>query len=68
MGQSPALTEAAVRNLARPQSYDRGENYYDEGAVLDIVRRGDVLRAEVEGSQYEPHSYSVKENRRTTVE
>jgi uncharacterized Zn finger protein len=60
MGQSPALTEAAIRNLARSQSYDRGENYYDEGAVLDIVRRGDVLRAEVEGSQYEPYQVRIE--------
>jgi len=60
MGHHPALTEATVRNLARPQSYDRGENYYDDGRVLEIVRRGDVVRAEVEGSQYEPYQVRIE--------
>lgn len=60
MGQTPALTEAAVRNLSRPQSYDRGMNYYDEGAVLEVVRRDDVLRAKVEGSQYEPYQVRIE--------
>lgn len=57
--QDPALTEVAVRGLARPQSYDRGEDYYDEGAVLEVVRRGDILRAKVEGSQYEPYRVRI---------
>lgn len=60
MGQTPALTEAAVRNLSHPQSYDRGMNYYDEGAVLEVVRRDDVLRAKVEGSQYEPYQVWIE--------
>jgi uncharacterized Zn finger protein len=30
MGQPPALTEAAVRNLARPQSYDRIEEGHSQ--------------------------------------
>ena len=55
----PTLTEAAVRDLARPQSYDRGENYYDEGAVVEISRRGETLRAAVEGSQYEPYEVRI---------
>jgi uncharacterized Zn finger protein len=55
----PTLTEAAVRELARPQSYDRGENYYDEGAVVEIIRRGETLRAAVEGSQYEPYQVRI---------
>ena len=56
---NPTLTEAAVRDLARPQSYDRGENYYDEGAVVEISRRGETLRAAVEGSQYEPYQVRI---------
>jgi len=60
MSQTPALTEAAVRNLARPQSYDRGEDYYEQGAVIDVVRRGDMLRADVEGSQYEPYQVQIE--------
>jgi len=56
----PTLTEAAVRELARPQSYDRGENYYDEGAVVEIIQRGETLRAAVEGSQYEPYQARIE--------
>jgi uncharacterized Zn finger protein len=59
-GSDPTLTEAAVRDLARPQSYDRGENYYDEGAVVELVRRGETIRAAVEGSQYEPYQVRIE--------
>lgn len=60
MEQTPAITEAAVRRLARPQSYDRGETYYEQGAVIDVVQRGDALRADVEGSQYEPYHVRIE--------
>jgi uncharacterized Zn finger protein len=56
----PTLTEAAVRDLASPKSYDRGENYYDEGAVVELVRRGETIRAAVEGSQYEPYQVWIE--------
>lgn len=59
MGPDPTLTEAAVRDLSRPQSYDRGTNYHDEGAVADIVQRGGMIRAAVEGSQYEPYKVRI---------
>lgn len=57
---NPTLTEAAIRKMARPQSYDRGKNYYDEGAVVEIVRRGESIRAAVEGSQYEPYQVRIE--------
>jgi uncharacterized Zn finger protein len=60
MEQDPTLTEAAIERLARPQSYDRGEDYYEHGAVIDVTRRGDLLRAEVEGSQYEPYQVQIE--------
>jgi uncharacterized Zn finger protein len=60
MEHSPIVTEAAVRNLARPQSYDRGEDYYERGAVREVVRRGSNLRAAVEGSQYEPYQIQIE--------
>ena len=56
----PTLTEAAVRDLARPQSYDRGENYYDQGDVVELVRRGETIRAAIEGSQYEPYQVRIE--------
>ena len=53
--QWPTLTEATIRELARSTSYDRGLSYYERGAVSDVVRRGETVRAEVEGSQYQPY-------------
>ena len=59
MDPDPTLTEATVRDLSRPQSYDRGKNYYDEGALADVVRRGETIRAAVKGSQYEPYQVRI---------
>lgn len=60
MGQAPTITEAAIRNLARSQSYDRGEEYYEQGAVREVTRRDNLLRAAVEGSQYEPYQVKIE--------
>ena len=60
MGQVPDLTEAAVRRLARSQSFERGENYYEQDAVIDVRRRGETLQADVEGSQYEPYRVRIE--------
>ncbi len=49
------LTETDIRNWASSQSYDRGYRYYHSGAVFDVIRRGNVLTAKVEGSEYEPY-------------
>ena len=38
MESLPDLTEAAVPCLARPQSFERGENYYEKGAVFERLR------------------------------
>ncbi len=37
------------------QSFRRGQEYYQDSAVISLVRRGSVLQAEVEGSQPEPY-------------
>ncbi|WP_018256534.1 SWIM zinc finger family protein [Halomicrobium katesii] len=60
MERDAPITEATVRQLARSQSYDRGENYYEQGAVLNVTKRAETLRAEVEGSQYEPYQVTVE--------
>ncbi|MFC6720231.1 SWIM zinc finger domain-containing protein [Natrialbaceae archaeon GCM10025896] len=46
--------------MARPQSFERGENYYEQNAVIDIRRRGETLQADVEGSQYEPYRVRIE--------
>ncbi len=45
------LTEAVIREHASSESFGRGEEYYDRGAVLSLMRRGNVLRGEVAGSE-----------------
>lgn len=58
--RTPILTEATVRELSRSQSYERGQSYYEQGAVSDPIRRGEIIRAYVEGSQYQPYTLTIK--------
>lgn len=58
--EGPTFTEAAIRDLALSRSYERGESYYDRGAVRSIVRRGDQVRAEVAGSRPRPYSVTIE--------
>ncbi len=55
----PPLSEAAIRQQATAESFRRGEDYYRRGAVVSVVQRGNILQAEVEGSQYEPYRVRV---------
>ena len=51
----PRLTEKTIRQYSSAQSFQRGSDYYQEGAVTSLVRRGTVLQAEVEGSEVLPY-------------
>ena len=55
----PRLTEAYVRGLTSEKSFERGESYYQDGAIMDPVRQGMELSAYCEGSGYEPYHLSV---------
>jgi len=55
----PNFSETVIRQHASPESYRRGQDYYEQGAVRHIVRRGQQLQAEVEGSQYEPYQVQI---------
>jgi len=59
MTQAPQLTEAFVRELATGQSFDRGYRYYRDRSVFEIARRGNLITAKVEGSDYEPYRVQV---------
>lgn len=52
-----SLTEAQIRRYASGESFRRGQDYHARGAVLSLVRRGNIIEAEVEGSN--PHPYIV---------
>ena len=56
----PSFTEADIRAGATSQSFSRGTNYYHDGAVLEIARRGALITAEVEGSDYAPYAITIQ--------
>ena len=54
-----AFTEADVRAGANDQSFQRGSSYQRSSAVHDVVRRGNLLTARVQGSEYAPYEIAV---------
>jgi uncharacterized Zn finger protein len=53
------ITEDLIREHASPESFRRGEDYYQRGAVLSLIRRGNMLQAEVAGSDFAPYDVRV---------
>ncbi len=51
----PSFTEAIIHQYATQESFQRGHEYYQRGAVLSLVKRGQMLQAEVEGSEDLPY-------------
>ncbi|HEV2958094.1 MAG TPA: SWIM zinc finger family protein [Xanthobacteraceae bacterium] len=45
----PLITEKTIRELANAKSFARGQEYFREGAVSEVRRRGKRVTAEVEG-------------------
>ncbi len=60
----PRLTEDDVRQMTDGRSFERGESYYEAGAIIEPVRQGMELRAECQGSQYEPYQVNVTLNQK----
>lgn len=59
MTDFPKLTQTRIRQFASDQSFERGQDYYEAGAVVSLVLRGEKLIAEVLGSSYEPYRVEV---------
>lgn len=55
----PSFGEEAVRALATEESFLRGRQYARSGAVAGLVRRGDRLTAQVEGSGLAPYDVAI---------
>jgi len=53
------IYESEIRANANSKSFGRGEELFRQGAVESLARRGDVLHAEVAGSDYQPYRVSV---------
>jgi hypothetical protein len=45
----PLITEKTIRELANAKSFARGQEYFRDGAVSEVIRRGNRVAAEVEG-------------------
>jgi uncharacterized Zn finger protein len=53
------ISEAVIRERATGESYRRGQEYERAGAVLEVVRQGNAVVAEVLGSAPEPYQVTV---------
>ena len=53
------FTEADIRAGTISQSFARGQDYFRSGAVSEIARRGNLLTAQAEGSDYSPYQIAV---------
>lgn len=51
----PDLTEAQIRQYVVAETFQRGQEYYQQGAVVALIKRGVVLQAAVEGSMATPY-------------
>jgi uncharacterized Zn finger protein len=51
----PRLTEAQISQLASPQSFQRGRQYFRDKAIIEPMIQGKELQAQCEGSDYEPY-------------
>jgi uncharacterized Zn finger protein len=54
------LDEKSIRAVATAEVFARGKTYWKSGAVSGLKRRGDILSAEVEGSEDEPYIVTVE--------
>ena len=51
----PHLTIAAIKRAASEKSFDRGNSYFNSGAVIGPTLRHNILQAEVEGNEVQPY-------------
>lgn len=54
------ISESGIRHHATDSSFSRGEDYYQQEAVTDIVQRGKAIYAEVEGSDVSPYRVTLQ--------
>ena len=53
------MDESVIQTHSSPESFRKGEDYYHQGAVLSVIRRGDTLHAEVAGNDFTPYEVRV---------
>ncbi|QFS49236.1 SWIM zinc finger family protein [Nostoc sphaeroides] len=55
----PQITEFTIRRHANAKSFQRGEAYYEAGAVNAIIQRGHILQADVIGTETKPYHVNL---------
>ncbi len=55
IAELPHITEDAIRARTTAQSFERGVDYYCQGMVESVTRRGNQLFASVQGSEWKPY-------------
>jgi uncharacterized Zn finger protein len=56
----PKLTESMIQALASPESFQRGREYFEAGAIFTAAIQGDVLLGECEGSSAPSYQMRVQ--------
>ena len=56
----PQISEVDIQRLAGRTMFERGQRYYRGKQVFDLVLRGDLLYAAVQGSEYDPYQVSIR--------
>jgi uncharacterized Zn finger protein len=56
----PQITEPTLQSSATANSFSRGEEYYNSGAVTNLTQRGTQIQADVEGSEFNSYRVSAQ--------
>jgi uncharacterized Zn finger protein len=64
----PPITEASVKRKADAEVFERGEGYFEDGAIIKPVRTGNTLTARCHGSGSQPYRVAVIFSKRGVVE
>jgi uncharacterized Zn finger protein len=56
----PSIARTTIQRNATTQSFTRGESYYQAEAVAALTQRGNMLQAEVEGTELMPYQVTVQ--------
>lgn len=57
---APPISETTIQHHATSNSFNRGEDYYQQGAVTNLVQRGNTIQAKVEGSEVAPYGVRLQ--------
>lgn len=55
----PKISDATLRRNANIRSFERGEGYYRAGAVTALTQRGNLIQADVEGTEVQPYQVTL---------